>query len=85
MVAAMNIVTDPLLAKITAYLNRKPMTPDGREMTKTTFGKHAVHDVNFVFELEGGREVRRSTARRIEAFMESNPPTLKRAPKKARV
>lgn len=82
MVAAMNIETDPLLAKIIAYLERKPLTPDNRPMTKTTFGKAVVNDSAFVFGLEGGREVKRATRARVEAYIEANPPTLKRAPKK---
>jgi hypothetical protein len=84
MVAPMNtiITIDPLLTKITAYLDRKPLTPDGRPMTKTTFGKAAVNDSAFVFALEGGREVKRATRARVEAYIEAHPPTLKRAPKK---
>lgn len=36
----------------------------------TTFGRHAVRDPRFVFDLRNGREPRPTTAARVAAFLD---------------
>lgn len=42
---------------------------EAHDMTKSAFGVAAVRDPRFVFDLEGGRECRRSTVIRVRRFM----------------
>lgn len=53
---------DPLLAEIDAFL-------DGARMTPTAFGRDALGDPKFVFDLRDGRDCRRSTAERARTQM----------------
>lgn len=48
--------------EVEAYLRRSNLTP-------TAFGREAVSDPNFVFNLRAGREPRRDTATRVRSFM----------------
>jgi len=48
---------DPLLAEIDTFLAEARMTP-------TAFGRDALGDPGFVFDLRGGRDCRRSTLSR---------------------
>lgn len=54
----------PLLAKVDEHLAITGLS-------KSAFGEKAVGDPNFVFELEAGREPRRMTVQRVEAFIRS--------------
>lgn len=38
-------------------------------MKRSAFGKEALHDPRFVFDLEAGRECRRATIKRVRDFM----------------
>ncbi len=40
-----------------------------RGLTKTEFGKAALNDPKFVFDLEAGRECRRATIRRVQRHL----------------
>lgn len=51
-----------LQAEVEDYLDRYGMKP-------TAFGKAAVGDPNFVFDLRAGREPRTGTVDRVRAFM----------------
>lgn len=53
---------DPLLAEIEAFLEEARMTP-------TAFGRDALNDPGFVFELRTGRDTRRATAQRARDQM----------------
>ncbi len=53
-----------LLREIEKFLNRKDIAP-------TRFGRDAVGDPRFVFDLRQGREPRPETARRVRAFLEA--------------
>ena len=49
-------------------------------MARATFGRLAVNDQNIVFDLEkGGRDIKRSTERRLRDFMAANAPSRKGA------
>lgn len=54
---------DPLLTEIETFLAEAGMTP-------TAFGRDALSDPGFVFELRAGRDCRRTTAMRARAQME---------------
>ncbi|WP_114952230.1 hypothetical protein [Sphingosinicella terrae] len=56
-----------LLQRIEAYLRQSRMPP-------TRFGRDALGDPNFLFNLRDGREPRPATVRRVLAFMESHAP-----------
>lgn len=43
-----------------------------RDITPTGFGRLALHDPNFVFDLRAGREVRRATRQKVSDFMRRN-------------
>lgn len=51
-----------LLARITACIAERGLTP-------TKFGEQAINDPDLVRELGEGREMRRATRERVEAFM----------------
>ena len=51
-----------LIRKIEVFLRRTGMHP-------TTFGRRAVRDPRFVFDLRNGRTPRTGTEQRIEHFM----------------
>jgi 2,4-dienoyl-CoA reductase-like NADH-dependent reductase (Old Yellow Enzyme family) len=51
-----------LLERVEAYLRATRMPP-------TRFGREALRDPNFVFNLREGRKLRPSTSRRLEAFL----------------
>lgn len=53
-----------LIEHIEAYLRRTKTTP-------TRFGREALRDPNFVFNLLDGREPRKKTVRKVLAFIES--------------
>ena len=53
---------DPLLDAVERFLAASGLTP-------TAFGKASVNDPGFVFGLRAGREPRRETRRRVEAYM----------------
>lgn len=57
------------LTEVSAYL-----TATG--MDRTTFGKMAMKDPGFVFDLEGGRNVGIKTIDRVRGFIEANPPKV---------
>ncbi len=56
-----------LLRRIERYL-RETDTP------ATRFGREAVRDPRFVFDLRLGREPRIETERRVRAFLDANAP-----------
>lgn len=41
-------------------------------ISRSAFGDKAMNDPRFVFDLEAGRELRRKTADRVEAFIRDN-------------
>ncbi len=51
-----------VLMKINRFLNEKDMAP-------TRFGRLAVNDPRFVYDLRNGREPRAGTVARVEAFI----------------
>ena len=53
-----------LLVRIERHLKRSAMPP-------TRFGREAVCDPRFVFDLRKGREPRPTTAARVAAYLES--------------
>lgn len=53
-----------ILRRVEAYLRATKMPP-------TRFGREALRDPNFVFNLRAGRQLRASTARRVEAFLDT--------------
>ena len=53
-----------LLRRVEQYLRRSGTAP-------TRFGREAVSDPRFVFDLRNGREPRPSTAARVAAFLEA--------------
>ncbi len=56
-------------------------------ISKTAFGIQAMKDPRFILDLERGREVRRKTRQRLEAFMVNRKvgnPKKAEAPKKRR-
>jgi hypothetical protein len=52
-----------LLRRIERYLKQSGVRP-------TTFGREAVRDPRFVFDLRSGRTPRRSTVRRVTAYLD---------------
>jgi hypothetical protein len=54
-----------LLRQIERHLRARRMTP-------TRFGREALGDPNFVFNLKAGREPRPATVRKVEAFMNAH-------------
>jgi hypothetical protein len=61
----------PLLPRIEAYLKRS-------RTAATRFGREAVRDPKLVHDLRCGREPRRGTGRRIEAFLDAAEAALER-------
>jgi hypothetical protein len=55
---------DPLLAEIEKFLKKRKISP-------TLFGKMALNDPRFVFQLRDGRDYRRSTEDRVRSFIRS--------------
>ena len=53
-----------LLREVEKFLNRSQTAP-------TRFGRDAVGDPRFVFDLRRGREPRPTTAKRVRSFMET--------------
>ena len=53
-----------LLREVEKFLNRSKIAP-------TRFGRDAVGDPRFVFDLRGGREPRPGTEKRVRAFLEA--------------
>ena len=53
-----------LLREVEKFLNRSQTAP-------TRFGREAVGDPRFVFDLRRGREPRPRTVRRVRAFLET--------------
>ncbi|MAC81468.1 MAG: hypothetical protein CML66_25795 [Rhodobacteraceae bacterium] len=51
-----------LIDDIEAFLERK-------QMAATAFGREAMGDPSFVFELRSGRDYRRSTEQKVREFM----------------
>ena len=62
-----------LLSRVERYL-RKSATPP------TRFGREAVGDPRFVFDLRNGREPRTRTVKRVAAFLERAEEALAEAP-----
>lgn len=56
-----------LLSRIERYLKERRMPP-------TRFGREAVGDPNFVFDLRDGREPRERTAAKVCAYLEQAQP-----------
>lgn len=52
-----------LLPRIELHLQKRRMAP-------TRFGREAVNDPRFVFDLREGRELRSATARRVCAYLD---------------
>ena len=52
-----------LLPRVERYLRRSGAPP-------TRFGREAVHDPRFVFDLRNGREPRPATAARVSAYLD---------------
>lgn len=61
----LDIAHPDLIAEIRAFCA-------AQDMALTRFGKEAVNDPSFVRQLEEGRECRRSTIRKVRAFMASS-------------
>ncbi len=58
-------MTNDLLADIEQFLTKKGVHP-------TCFGRAALNDPNFVFDLRRGRDYRRSTAERVKKYIDDN-------------
>jgi hypothetical protein len=58
---------DDFLAEIHAFLA-------ARKMDATMFGREAMNDPNFVFQVEHGRCVRLDTVDKVRAFMAAHRP-----------
>ncbi|HZT90342.1 MAG TPA: hypothetical protein VFA12_20545 [Stellaceae bacterium] len=58
----MDLPPHPLIAEVEAFLYTHRMTP-------TAFGRDALGDPTFVFEIREGRECRRSTVKRAREQM----------------
>lgn len=71
--SAMTMTHDPILEDVERYLAQSGLTP-------TAFGKAALGDPKFVFDLRDGRECRRATRERARAFMHANPPGAAQPP-----
>jgi 2,4-dienoyl-CoA reductase-like NADH-dependent reductase (Old Yellow Enzyme family) len=56
-----------LLQKVEEHIKRHRMAP-------SRFGREAVGDPKFVFDLRDGREVRSRTARRVLDYLHDNTP-----------
>lgn len=54
-----------LTQRIDRYLRAKRMAP-------TRFGREALGDPNFLLNLRDGRNLRASTVRRVEAYLDAN-------------
>lgn len=54
-----------LLERIEAHIRERKMTP-------SRFGREAVNDWNFVFQLRAGREPRNKTIERVLRYIEKN-------------
>lgn len=52
-----------LRRRIELYLRRNRMSP-------TRFGREAVNDPRFVFDLRNGRELRETTAQRVSTWLD---------------
>lgn len=61
------LTPEAFLARIERYLSHSAMTP-------TAFGKSAVRDPNFVFDLRKGRVPNLALADQVNEFMKANPP-----------
>ncbi|HYE52107.1 MAG TPA: hypothetical protein VEB20_21100 [Azospirillaceae bacterium] len=59
--------TDPILQPIEQYLARSGLSA-------SAFGRLAVGDPRFVFDLREGRECRRATRDRVRAWLRRFPP-----------
>jgi hypothetical protein len=57
---------DGLLERIERYIAAANLNP-------TLFGKLAANDPTLVFDMRGGRELRRKTRQRILEYIERNP------------
>lgn len=53
---------DDLLAEIEAFC-------EARGMSRPVFGKNAVGDPRFVYDIDNGRECRRQTIRKVRHFL----------------
>lgn len=58
-----------LLYEINKFLRANDMPP-------TRFGREAVKDPRFVFDLRNGREARPQTAERVRAYMAEQAPAV---------
>ncbi|MCF4166358.1 hypothetical protein L2U69_11945 [Zavarzinia compransoris] len=58
---------DPILPEIRAFLG-------ATGMTKSAFGSAALKDPALVFQLEGGRELRRQTREKVRQFIATQSP-----------
>lgn len=56
-----------LRRRIELYLRRNRMSP-------TRFGRDAVNDPRFVFDLRNGRELREKTVARVAAWLDNREP-----------
>ena len=65
--AEADIVRHPILDEILAHCA-------ARGLSRSVFGEKAVGDPNFVFNLEAGREPRRTTVQRVRDFMQDVAP-----------
>jgi len=60
-----------LLARVEKFLRESGVPP-------TRFGREAVHDPRFVFDLRNGREMRPATERRVAAYLAACERELRR-------
>lgn len=58
------MATSSLLQTIETFLTKHGLQP-------TTFGREALNDPSFVFDLRNGRDLRRSTEDRVRIFIKS--------------
>lgn len=68
----MELSPDPILPKIQAFLKRTGMKP-------WRFGREAAQDPKLVDQLSAGRELRRDTRAKIEAFIAEQSKPRKRS------
>lgn len=67
------LTRDQILADVEAHMQRKGLRP-------TQFGKQALRDPNFVFDLRKGRSIGINTIERVYEFMRENAPPKRSAP-----
>ena len=67
-------LTEQIRREIQSLLDEVEGFLQAKEMTATGFGRAAIGDPNFVFDLRKGRDVRPETVDRVRSFMRAPAP-----------